>query len=196
MTAPRRTRRASTGGRPVGRNRHGFVLIGVLIALGLTALAAVQTGQRLIDSRRRDSEAELLFVGEQYRQAIASYGRATPGGVRRWPTRLEDLLEDRRFPQPRRHLRKLYPDPLSPESPWGLLNQGSAVIGVYSQAPGTPFRQTGFGSGQRGFENAQTYADWRFVADLPLAVAAPGTPPKPTLPGNGGSPPPLTRGKR
>ena len=180
------------------RGSRGFVLIGVLIALALTALLAVHTGQRLADTRQRENEAELLFVGEQYRQAIMSYWRASPVGMRSWPGRLEDLVEDRRSAVPRRHLRKLYADPLSPETPWGLLNQGGGVIGVYSLAPGTPFRQTGFSVAQRGFDGAQRYADWRFVAELPSAPAAPAgpVPGKTPSPGSGPAPQPQSRGVR
>ena len=149
--------------------QHGFVLIGLLVALALAALAAVQTGQGLADSRRYEMETEWLFVGEQYRSAILSYWRESPG-VRSWPTRLDDLLEDRRFAQPRRHLRKLYTDPLTGDSNPALINQGSALIGVYSQALGLPFRQTGFTPNQRGFDAAQRYADWRFVAQISGAL--------------------------
>ena len=169
--------------RRPGCGEQGFVLIGVLVALTLSALLAVHSGQRLADARQRECESELLGVGEQYRQAIQSYWRESPGGVRVWPTKLEDLVEDRRFPMPRRHLRKLYVDPLSPDSPWGLLKQGSAIIGVYSQTAGTPFRQTGFGAQQRGFDGAQGYEAWRFIAEV--APAAPGQAAKPAPPGIG-----------
>ncbi|MEQ1686936.1 MAG: type II secretion system protein, partial [Burkholderiaceae bacterium] len=166
----------------------------MLIVLALTALAAVQTGQRLADARQRENEEELLFVGEQYRQAIQSYWRQSPGALRAWPARLEDLLEDTRFPQARRHLRKLYADPISPETGWGLVTQGNAVIGVYSQAEGLPFRQAGFSEGQLGFADAQRYAEWRFVAAAP-AVGASGPPsgspkPNPSNPGGPKPPPP------
>ena len=59
--------------------QRGFVLIGLLVALTLAAIAAVQTGQRLADSRRQAMEVELLFVGEQYRSAILSYWGGAPG---------------------------------------------------------------------------------------------------------------------
>jgi hypothetical protein len=85
------------------------------------------------------------------------------------PTRMDELLQDPRFPQARRHLRKLYADPLAPASEWGLLRQGEAIVGVYSKAPGTPFRKAGFSEAQAGFENAERYADWRFVVRLPTS---------------------------
>jgi type II secretory pathway pseudopilin PulG len=170
----------------------GFVLIGVLIVLALAALGAVQTGQRLADTRQRANEEELLYIGEQYRQAIESYWRMSPGPVRTLPMRLEDLVQDPRFVQPRRHLRKLYADPLAPEVPWGELKSGNALVGIYSQAPGVPFRQAGFTAEQPGFANAQRYADWHFVVKLPPTVgrAANNT----SKPGAGIRPIPAPRG--
>lgn len=152
--------------RPTAR---GVALIGLLVVLTLAAMGAVGAGQRLADRRQREAEAELLWVGQAYRRAIESYWRQSPGAVRVLPTRLEDLLQDSRFPQPRRHLRKLYGDPLAPGKEWGLVRQGSALVGVYSQAEGEPFRQAGFDEVDVGFAAARSYADWRFVAKLPSA---------------------------
>lgn len=179
---------------PRSAPRRGFVLIGVLIALALAAMAAVQTGQRLADSRQREDEAELLHVGDQYRSAIESYWRQSPGGVRSLPARLEDLVKDPRFVTPRRHLRKLYADPMSPDTAWGVLKQGNAVVGVFSQSPGAPFRQTGFTEAQKGFDNAQRYADWHFRAELPEPAASQpgGNKPPGKTPPPGRSPAPTT----
>lgn len=168
--------------------RRGFVLIGVLIALALAAMIAVQSGQRLADTRQREDEAELLHVGEQYRLAIESYWRQSPGAVRTLPARLEDLVQDPRFVNPRRHLRKLLRDPMPPHAAWGELRQGNAVVGVYSQAPGTPFRQSGFSEAQKGFDNAQRYGDWQFRADLPAPAPSASQPGNTKPPGT--SPPP------
>lgn len=167
------------GPRRHGGTQRGFLLLGMLVALALLSLVAVGTGQRLADQRQRENEAELLFVGEQYRLAILSFWRDSPGGVRRWPTRLDELLEDQRFPMPRRHLRRLYPDPLAPDRPWGLVTQGAAILGVYSDAPGVPFRRAGFAPAHASFENASRYADWRFLAEPPAPAqpaAGPGRP--------------------
>lgn len=151
------------------RRRRGFVLLAVLVALVLAALGAAEVGQRRADERRRMAEEELLFVGEQFRAAIESYWRQSPGRVRALPTRLSDLLQDPRFPQARRHLRKVFLDPLAPGQAWGLVRQGEAIVGVYSRAEGSPFRRSGFTDiqAQAGFETAGSYADWRFTARLP-----------------------------
>jgi type II secretory pathway pseudopilin PulG len=65
-----------------------------LIALLLMAIAMEGALDVWALQRRRQMEEELLFVGEQYRQAIQSYylvGRALPASI-------DDLLEDKRFP--------------------------------------------------------------------------------------------------
>jgi len=167
------------------------MLIGVLIVLALAALGAVQTGQRLIDARQRANEEELLFVGEQYREAIQSYWRASPRGVHSWPVQFDDLIEDRRFPETRRHIRKLFADPMSPQTPWGVVRQGNALIGVYSKASGMPFRQTGFSSLQKGFEDAQTYDAWRFVVSVRTGSSGASRPGISPPPSRGAPPPPF-----
>jgi type II secretory pathway pseudopilin PulG len=162
-----------SGSPRLARSRQsGLVLVGVMVALALAALGASFVGQRLHDSRVRDAEEDLLWVGEQYRLAIESYWRDTPGGLRTLPTNLEDLVRDPRFPQVRRHLRKLYPDPTAPERAWALVRQGNALMGVHSQSEGEPFRKTGFSDKQPGFDVAKTYAEWQFVFK-PTSVGVP-----------------------
>jgi type II secretory pathway pseudopilin PulG len=174
------------GTRAHGSSRQrGFLLVGVLVAFSLLALGGALVAQRLSDQRQREKELELLFIGEQFRCAILSYWKESPTGAHSWPVKLEDLLEDRRFPTPRRHLRQIYVDPISGSRSWGLVNQGAALVGVYSEAPGVPFRQAGFTPVQKGFDGASRYADWRFVAEPPLpsasgaagAIAVPGSKP-------------------
>jgi hypothetical protein len=123
----------------------------------------------------------LLFVGEQYSQAIESYWRKSPGGIRKLPAQIDDLIEDRRFPQPVRHLRKRFVDPLAPSQEWGLVRQGSALIGVYSQARGEPFRTTGFAADRSAFEGARSYSDWQFVASVNKAKLPAASTARPAL---------------
>jgi type II secretory pathway pseudopilin PulG len=165
--------------------QQGFLLIGLLVALALLTLGGTLVAQRMSDQRQQEKELELLFIGEQFRAAILSYWKDSPSGAHSWPVRLDDLIEDRRFPVPRRHLRQIYADPISGSRSWGLVNQGAALVGVYSEAPGLPFRQVGFTPAQKGFDGASRYADWRFVAEPPPSAtgAAPGTTPlKPAPP--------------
>lgn len=160
---------------------RGVVLLGVLVLLAVLAALGAEIGMRWADERQRDDEEELLFIGEQYRAAIESYWRSSPGGVRQFPTRLEDLLADNRFPTPKRHLRKLYHDPVAPELPWAEIRLGRAIVGVHSQSEAEPFRRSGFTLRQARFAEAQRYADWNFtaVAGATSAVPAPISVPPP-----------------
>lgn len=159
--------------RVVQRRQTGLLLIGALVFLSLSAMTAVHTGQRWFDSRQRAAEEELLFVGEQYRQAIDAYWREVPDAVHRMPTSIDDLLSDKRFPFPRRHLRKAFRDPLASDLPLVEIRDGPVLIGVRSAAPGTPFRQAGFEGAQKQFNGAQSYADWKFIYVPPAAPAPP-----------------------
>ena len=93
------------------RNESGYayvLLLAVVLVLGILAgSAASLTSQQV----KTDREAELLFRGLAYRQAIKSYYDASPPGRKAFPRRLEDLVKDPRF-QHRCHLRKLYTDPM------------------------------------------------------------------------------------
>ncbi len=160
--------------RRLRRQQHGMLLIGVLIFIALSALTAVHAGPRWFDARQRAAEEELLFVGEQYRQAIESYWREAPNKVHQLPASIDDLLSDKRFAFPKRHLRKEFRDPLAPKEPFGELRQGNALVGVYSRTEGAPFRQAGFAGAQKAFNGAQSYSDWKFQF-TPPPVSVPAT---------------------
>lgn len=146
---------------------RGAILLAVLVMVALVAAASQSLLMDTSNQQQRDKEEELLFVGEQYRQAIESYLRTSPNGVRRYPASLEELLSDNRFPQPRHHLRKLFRDPVSPQTEWKLIKLGNSLLGVRSQSTGVPFRKAGFTSTQENFASAQTYADWEFKVATP-----------------------------
>lgn len=136
-----------------------LLLMGVAI-IGLTSAAAVNLGARVA---RRDAEDQLLATGDEFRRALQSYG-ATGGG----PKTLEELLKDPRFPGVRRHLRKIYVDPLTGQSEWGLERDPlGLIVGVYSLAKGTPIRRAGFTTENASFEGAETYREWVFGTQRP-----------------------------
>ena len=151
--------------RPLTASRawHGFILLGLLILLALAGWALAAYSQSAAAARQRDVELDLLWVGQQYRAAIESYYRSTPGPIKQLPTRLEDLLQDPRYPAPLRHLRRLYADPMAPDEPWGLIRLNGQIIGLYSQARGEPFRRVDFDTSLESFTGALSYADWRFI---------------------------------
>jgi len=64
---------------------------------------------------------------------------------------------------PQRHLRRIYPDPLTGKPEWGLMEapQGG-VMGVYSTSEMVPVRSGNFSPENESFAQAQRYADWKF----------------------------------
>lgn len=138
----------------------GFLIFVAVAGAGLAAY-----GEMASHAAQREKEAELLFRGEQMRNAIASYYRKE----QRYPPALTELLEDKRFPMPVRHLRRLYRDPMSGEVNWGLVEApgGAGVMGVYSRSEDKPIKTGNFSTKDQGFEKAKSYADWKFVHSPP-----------------------------
>jgi len=151
------------------RPQQGFTYVAVLILVATLGAVGAAFGELTSHAVQREKEQELLFVGNQYRQAIASYYRKE----QRYPQTLADLLQDRRYPMPVRHLRKPYPDPLT-GGPFGLLAapQGG-VMGVASTSEERPVKSAGFAYRERGFEKAAKYSEWRFV-HVPDSPIGPG----------------------
>ncbi len=147
-----------------GRRRQcGVTYLGLLFAVALAGIALAGTGALWSLESRRDKERELLFIGEEYRRAIASYYDKGPNGVREYPQKLEDLLQDKRFPMPVHHLRRLYRDPMTNSMDWELLRLQGRISGIASRAPGKPIKVAGFGAQQEGFESAASYQGWQFT---------------------------------
>lgn len=132
----------------------------------------------------RAREADLLFAGGQFRQAIRSYYESSPGAARSYPRSVEDLLEDKRLPTVRRHLRRLWRDPFTHKAAWGFVRlPDGQITGVHSLADGVPRRTSGFPEGMEGFEGAATYRDWVFTWQPGVAAAAGGVPGGADIPG-------------
>lgn len=118
---------------------------------------------------QREKEAELLHIGEEYRQAIERYYLAGP---RQYPRTPDDLLKDPRHAGTVRHLRKLYLDPIS-GGHWVLVSApDGGIAGVHSTATDAPIKVSGFASRYQDFSNAKSYAEWRFVY-VPAATHVP-----------------------
>lgn len=156
-----------------GKDRHrklglcqqrGAVLLIVLLFVLLTTLGASSMVQMHQTQTRREKEEQLLFVGDQYRRAIASYyGVTPPSGARSLPRSIDDLLNDQRFPTPMQHLRQAYPDPMTGKADWALIRAGGGISAVHSQSTQEPIKRTGFPERYRLFEARASYADWVFA---------------------------------
>jgi type II secretory pathway pseudopilin PulG len=152
---------------------RGFTFIALLVAMLLLSLATQGVMTSVSQQSQREREADLLRIGQIYVQAIGAYYEASPGVVKRWPTSLEDLLEDRRLVTIKRHLREIYPDPVSRTANWGLIrDQEGGIIGVHSQSEVKPIRTGIVDMGTTTLPPATRYADWQFVYQ-PMASYAP-----------------------
>lgn len=148
-----------------GRGETGFTYLGLLILVAILALATSGTLTLGSIVQRREAEQRLLEVGDAYRQAIASYLNSSPAGDRRYPGALAELLKDPRYPGVRRHLRQLYPDPITGKNEWGLVAApGGGIMGVHSLSDAKPIKIADFELENESFEEATRYSQWVFVA--------------------------------
>lgn len=116
-------------------------------------------GQMASHAAQREKEAELLFRGSQYRQAIEAYYKKD----QTYPRTLAELVEDRRYPNPAHHLRRLYADPINGQADWGVMEApGGGIMGVYSKSEEAPIRTGAFSLANKTFADAKRYADWQF----------------------------------
>ncbi len=149
---------------PKRKASRGFTYLGILFAVALIGIGLATTGTVWSVSAQRHREKQLLFVGEQFRNAIKSYYVHGPSGLRQYPRTLQDLLEDTRGGILQRHLRKVYVDPMSGKNDWRTIQLAEGVlIGVSSRATGSPIKQANFTPENQGFVDAECYCDWLFV---------------------------------
>ena len=147
------------------RQQRGFTYIAILLAIALHGAVMAVAGSVWHIAQKRERERELLFIGEQFRSAIRAYAQSGPGTAGQLPRTLDDLLLDPRFPRNKRHLRKVFVDPMTWKAEWGLVKtpDGSAILGVYSLSEETPLKKADFQPADRAFEGATRYSDWKFV---------------------------------
>ena len=160
--------------------QRGFSYLWVLLLVALLGMSVGFAWEIHSTSVRRDREAELLAIGRQFRVAIGRYHEAMPMGRREYPASLEDLLFDKRVSGGRRHLRKVFVDPMTGKPDWVLVRVAGRVVGVHSRSDAVPIKQGAFEAEDAGFAGKQAYHEWKFTypSDLMQRGAA-----DPALPG-------------
>lgn len=141
---------------------QGIVLLALLLTLGLMGIALMGAAVSWSVERQREAEADLLFVGDQYRRAIERYYYASPGGAKALPSTLDELVEDKRFPVPVRHLRRAYPDPMT-GADFAVLRTGDQINGVASTSGKSALKRSGFVIPYKAFEASAIYSQWKFI---------------------------------
>jgi type II secretory pathway pseudopilin PulG len=145
----------------VSCRQRGFTYLTVLFIVAILMGGLALVGEVWETWAKREKEADLLFVGNQYRKAIQRYVLA---GKAQYPRKLDDLLLDPRQPSTQRYLRKFYPDPMTGKSEWGFVNGPDGGIGgVYSLSEDKPLKVAGFKLRDASLEGAKKYSDWKFA---------------------------------
>ena len=140
---------------------RGFTYVTVLFIVAIMGVGLALTGEVWQTAKLREREADLLQVGSEYRKAIERYFLSGP---RQYPRNVSDLIKDPRQPGTVRHLRKLYPDPITGKDDWGFVKApDGGIAGVYSLSDEPPLKSAGFAVRDRDFEGKTRYADWKFV---------------------------------
>jgi len=176
----------------------GYNLVFLIVFFGLLSVAATATLPAIGKQIQREKEAELIFRGLQYAEAIRVFQQR----FGRYPNTPEELLEV----EPR-SIRQLWKDPMTNDGRWAfiLVSGGSDDQATDQQgrdlaqasAPSDSFQRSQFdsqsnpqapagpiigvvsrkkGAGIRTFRGKYRYQDWRFTADiLPVPRIVPGT---------------------
>lgn len=161
-----------TGRRMQRQGQGGFTLLGLLFLVAGLGVAMAALGTMWHTAAQREKERDLLFVGDQYRRAIESFWKIPlpVGTPKRLPKNFDELLSDPRFPTPVRHLRRVYRDPMTGATEWGLVKEpDGGLSGVYSPSTDAPFKRAGFPATYESFRDAESYRDWKFRFDLEKA---------------------------
>lgn len=171
--------RTSIAGKHRNSDR-GFTYVIVLAAVVVLGIVVEVTSVLSSQVKRAEQEAELLYRGMAYRNAIRSYYRVNGS----YPRALEDLVRDNRHPD-EHHLRALYADPMTTlgaeNGGWTLVrDSGGGIRGIASSSSAEPRKKTNFPKGLEKLENATSYASWvfEFIPEARRPVSPPGpTPP-------------------
>jgi type II secretory pathway pseudopilin PulG len=148
--------------------QSGFTYIGVLIGVAILGAMLAALGTVWQTMAQREQEKELLFVGHQFRAALNRYYQNN----QRYPMRLEQLVQDDNPQTVRRYLRKIYVDPLTRQTSWGLVTQADGqIVGVYSLSGKVPLKKAGFRPQDSDFVQKSKYSEWLFMAEGQTAVA-------------------------
>jgi len=144
-------------------SQSGFTYVMILVAvvaMGILSEVATTYASR---ASQMDREAELLFRGMAYRNAIKRYYESGKP-QKLYPKSLGELLKDPRTAAHKPHLRELYTDPMGKgKSEWKIIRAiDGGISGVVSSSTAAPIKTGNFRKEFEKFESAKSYADWVF----------------------------------
>lgn len=147
------------------RKQKGFTFMIALFMVAILSIVTLRALENSLTNDRRAKEAELLYDGQAFQQAIMSYYLNSPGSANSYPPSLQALtLPDTRTSTLRQPLRRLYFDPITTSQNWGtVLDANGNVMGVYSLSIQKPIKVNGFPIALCSFNGATSYQSWQFV---------------------------------
>jgi type II secretory pathway pseudopilin PulG len=146
---------------PTGNPRlqRGFTYLGLLFVISLLGASLAAAGVTWQHRVQRELELESMFRGQQIADAIGAWRAASSSAAEAsevtappsGPPDLASLLEDRRTGKLSRHLRRVYPDPLTGLPDWTLLRDpDGSLIGLRSRSDRPALIQIGLTAAQPG----------------------------------------------
>jgi len=188
----------------------GYTMVMFVMVLAVMAIMMGAAVQAVSFKMKREREAELIFRGEQYVEAIRLYKKR----FGRNPMQLKEMWEAKP-----RVLRKKWKDPMTDSEVWGVVFVGQEGRPVFTPGGGmqttptptpTP-RRGGSGAGTFGqppqqvgpiagvhsnscdesvkvYDGRTKYCEWKFVLKLPTQNAG-GNPRQTPPPGGNPNPP-------
>jgi type II secretory pathway pseudopilin PulG len=145
----------------------GMIYVVLLLAIALIGGASA-VGLKVAKTQQiRSAEAELLGIGLEFRNALQSYAEATPNGLPNTPADLSELLRDPRYPGVKRHLRRLYHDPMTGKAEWGLIRgPDRRIVGIHSLSKSTALKSENFPTELASLSGSKRHVDWVFTLGL------------------------------
>lgn len=109
--------------------KEGYILIILMVAIFVLSIGLLMAIPIWETQLQREREAELIFRGKQYVEAIRLFQMKNPGS---FPKTLDELLEEK-------CIRKLYKDPMSENGEWNIVLQAQGVsVKTPRRERGTP----------------------------------------------------------
>jgi len=142
----------------------GFTYPAALALIVIVSVSLMVVQKQWSTIVKRDREKELFFRAGQIVQAIGSFYNASSKGSQQYPRSLKVLLKDNRSLGLKRHLRKIYKEPMTEDGQWGIIYDGRGGIkGVFSKSMTEPLKKGNFPEIYKSFENKKRYLEWKFV---------------------------------
>jgi type II secretory pathway pseudopilin PulG len=151
--------------RQMKSKQIGFTYIGIIVTVAILGVGLAITGPLWKKIVYIEKEKQLLYVGDAFSKAIESYYENSPNSAKFLPKSFNDLVSDKRFPKPKRHLRKIFIDPMTANKDWVIIYQGQYIVGVFSKSNKSPIKKANFDNQYEFFGFARTYQDWKFVPE-------------------------------